>query len=233
MNHESQCCWKRICWLYGCLGSRLKLAYRRDWCSANWERAGFFPRLVLIMDDVLSPSTVQDIRLAAKKLTSFKRREFQAEMAVKYCNSSARLAETRFGWDRTTVAKALGEKRTGIRCMDNYSQRGRKRTEEVTPEIKQAIVKLAEPLAQADPKFQTTLAYTRVTAAAVRAELLKDPQLAEHVPCRETVGAILNRLNYRIRTVKKTDPEKRSPRPTRSSPTSKSDAKRPPATINA
>lgn len=185
------------------------------------------------MDDVLSSSAVQDIRLAAKKLTGFKRREFQAEMAVKYCNSSPRRAETRFGWDRTTVTKGLGEKRTGIRCWDNYSQRGRKRTEELHPEIQTAVVKLAEPQAQADPKFQTTLTYTRVTAAAVRSELLKDPKLAEHVPCRETVGAILNRLNYRIRPVKKTDPEKRFPKRTPSSPTSKSAAKQPSATMNA
>jgi hypothetical protein len=42
------------------------------------EVSNFFPHLVLIMDDVLSASTVQDIRLAAKKLTGFKRREFQA-----------------------------------------------------------------------------------------------------------------------------------------------------------
>ena len=185
------------------------------------------------MDDVLSASAVQDIRLAAKKLTGFKRREFQAEMAIKYCNSSPRLAETRFGWDRNTVAKALGEKRTGIRCLDNYSQRGRKRTEELNPEIQQAIVELAEPHAQADPKFQTTLAYTRVTATAVRTELLKDPKLARHVPSRETVGAILNRLNYRIRPVKKTDPEKRFLKPMRSSPMSNCDAKQPPRTINA
>lgn len=185
------------------------------------------------MDGVLSPSAVQDIRLAAKKLTGFKRREYQAEMAVKYCKSSARLAETRFGWDRTTVAKALGEKRTGIRCLDNYSQRGRKRTEDLHPEVQHAIVKLAEPQAQADPKFQTTLAYTRVTATAVRHELLKDPKLAPHVPCRETVGAILNRLNYRIRPVKKTDPEKRFPRQTPFSTTSKSVAKQPSPTSNA
>jgi len=185
------------------------------------------------MDDVLSPSSVQDIRLAAKKLTGFKRREFQAEMALKYCNGSPRLAETRFGWDRTTVSKALGEKRTGIRCLDNYSQRGRKRTEELNPQIEQAIIELAEPDAQADPKFQTTLAYTRITAAAVRAELLKNPELALHVPSRETVGVILNRLNYRIRPVRKTDPEKRFLKPTRSSRMSKSDVKRPSKTISA
>jgi hypothetical protein len=185
------------------------------------------------MDDLLSPSSVQDIRLAAKKLTGFKRREFQADMALKYCNGSPRLAETRFGWDRTTVSKALGEKRTGIRCLDNYSQRGRKRTEELNPQIEQAIIELAEPHAQADPKFQTTLAYTRITAAAVRAKLLQNPELAPHVPSRETVGAILNRLNYRIRPVQKTDPEKRFLKPTRSSRMSKSDVKRPSKTISA
>ena len=185
------------------------------------------------MDDVLSSSAVREIRLAAKKLTGFKRREFQAEMASKYCNSSPRLAETRFGWDRNTVTKALGEKRTGIRCLDNYSQRGRKRTEELYPEVRQAIVKLAEPTAQADPKFQTTLTYTRVTADAVRTKLLKDPKLAGCVPCRETVGVILNRMNYRIRPVKKTDTEKKSPKPTPSSPTSKSDSRQPSTTINA
>ena len=185
----------------------------------------FTPHWVHVMDDVLSPSALQDIRLAAKKLTGFERREFQAEMALKYCNGSPRLSETRFGWDRNTVAKALGEKRTGVRCLDNYSQRGRKRTEELNPEIKKAIVKLADPQAQADPKFQTTLAYTRVTATAMREQLLKDPKLAKDVPCRETVGVILNRLNYRIRPVKKTEPEKRSPKRTPSLPTSKIDAK--------
>jgi len=166
------------------------------------------------MDDAISPSVIQDIRLAARKLTGFKRREFQAEMAVKYCNGSARMAETCFGWYRMTVAKALAEKRTGIRCLDNFSARGRKKTEELNPEIRQAIVDLAEPHAQADPKFQTTLAYTRITAQAVRTELLKNPKLAPHVPARETIGAILNRLNYRIRPVRKADPEKKFPKPT-------------------
>lgn len=123
------------------------------------------------MDDALTASAIEDIRLAAKKLTGFKRRQFQAEMAVKYCNSSARLAETRFRWDRSTVTKALGERRTGIRCLDNFSQRGRKKTEDLHPPIREAIVALAESQAQADPKFQTTLAYTRITASAVRAEL--------------------------------------------------------------
>ena len=116
------------------------------------------------MDDVISVSVIEDIRLAAKALTGFKRRQFQAEMAVKHCHGSARLAETRFGWDRTTVTKGIGERRTGIRCLDNFSQRGRKKTENLHPEMREAIIALAESQAQADPKFQATMAYTRITA---------------------------------------------------------------------
>ena len=177
------------------------------------------------MDDAISLSAVEDLQLAASKLTGFERRQFQAEMALKYCNGSARLAETRFGWYRDTVAKALGEKRTGIRCVDQFEARGRKRTEDQSPQLRQAIVVLAESQSQADPKFQTTLAYTRITAQAVRDELLKDPTLAPLVPCRETIGGILNRLGYRIRPVKKTDPKKRFQKPTTSLPTSTRAAK--------
>ena len=52
------------------------------------------------MDGSFLPFVVPDIQLAAKKLTGFKRREFQAELTLKYCNGSARKAETLFGWVR-------------------------------------------------------------------------------------------------------------------------------------
>ena len=44
-----------------------------------------------------SPSQVEDLRLAASKLTGATRRAFQAEMALKYCESNPRLAESLFG----------------------------------------------------------------------------------------------------------------------------------------
>ena len=46
----------------------------------------------------LSISQIDDLRLAASKLSGAKRRSFQAEMALKYCNGSARLSETVMGW---------------------------------------------------------------------------------------------------------------------------------------
>jgi hypothetical protein len=55
----------------------------------------------------LSISQIDDLRLAASKLSGAKRRSFQAEMAMKYCGGSARLSETVFGWGRETVELGL------------------------------------------------------------------------------------------------------------------------------
>jgi hypothetical protein len=164
---------------------------------------------------------LETIRSAAKLLTGYRRRRFQAEVATKYCAGSARRAETIFGWGRAAVETGLHELRSGIRCLDAYHLRGRKATEELCPAIEDYIRGLVDPQSQADPKFQTTLAFTRITAKAVREELQSHLELKGFVPGRQTVGRLLNRLGYRLRRVLKARPEKRFPRPTPSSPTSR------------
>ena len=175
----------------------------------------------------LTPDALTDIKSAAELLTGYKRRRYQAEMAIKYCNGSPRLAETIFGWGREAVNTGLHERRTGIRCLDAYDLRGRKKTEQECPAIQEHIHRLVEPQSQADPKFQTALAYTRVTAAAVRQALLAQSEVKDFVPSRQTVGCILNRLGYRLRRVLKTRPEKKFPKPMPSSPASKRPACKP------
>jgi hypothetical protein len=172
--------------------------------------------MIALTEDVL-----QTIKSAAQLLTSYKRRQFQAETAVRYCNGSARLAEATFGWGRAAVDTGLNELRTGIRCLDAVHSRGRKKTEALCPQLEDHIHRLVDPQAQADPKFQTDLAYTRITAKAVRDALTAQPELQGFVPCRQTVGQVLNRLGYRLRRVLKTRPEKKFPKPMRSSKTSK------------
>ena len=172
----------------------------------------------------LTEDVIQTIRSAAKLLTGHRRRQFQAETAIKYCNGSARQAEATFGWGRAAVETGLHERRTGIQCLDACHLRGRMKAEERCPKLEDHVHRLVDPQAQADPKFQTTLAFTRITAQAVRAALEAEPELKGFVPCRQTVGRLLNRLGYRLRRVLKARPEKKSPRPTRSSRTS-----RPPA----
>jgi Rhodopirellula transposase DDE domain len=169
----------------------------------------------------LTEEVIQTIRSAARLLTGHKRRQFQAETALQYCNGSARQAEKVFGWGRVAVDTGLNELRTGIRCLDAYELCGRKKSEELCPQLIDHIHGLVEPQAQADPKFQTSFAFTRITAKAVREALQAVPELKDSVPCRQTVGELLNRLGYRLRRVLKTRPEKKSPQPTRSSKTSK------------
>ena len=106
---------------------------------------------------------------------------------------------------------------------------GAKEQEALEERVRDQVEQAGEPTAQADPKFQTTLAYTRITAAAVRNALKAQDDVTDDVPCRQTVGRILNRLGYRLRPVLKARPEKKSPRPTPSLPTSTPPATRRPA----
>jgi hypothetical protein len=161
----------------------------------------------------LTESVRETIRSAAKKLAGFARRQFQAEIAVKYCDSSPRRAERVFGWGREAVSTGLNELRTGIRCIEDYSTRGRPKSEDRDEQLADDIHALVESATQADPKFQTPMAFTRVTAKAVRERLLE--QAAESgrpVPAERTLYDILNRLGYRLRRVQKTKPQKKFPR---------------------
>jgi Rhodopirellula transposase DDE domain len=169
----------------------------------------------------LTESVLATIQSAARKLTGFRRRQFQAEMTLKYCDGNPRRAEELFGWGRNAVNTALGELRTGIRCLENFSARGRKRTEERIPELADEIRSIVDPLSQADPKFQTPLAYTRITAAAVHQRLVSHcAETDQPAPAERTVCDMLDRLGYRLRRVRKTAPQKKFPRPTPSSSTS-------------
>ncbi len=162
----------------------------------------------------LTESVVETICLAARRLTGLARRKFQAEMAVKYCAASPRRAEEVFGWGREAVNTGLNELRTGIRCVEDFSARGRHKTEEAAPELVPQIHALVEPLSQADPKFQTPLAYTRMTAKAVHQHLEAEAaKTGRSVPAERTVYDILNRLGYRLRRVLKTKPQKNCLRP--------------------
>lgn len=159
----------------------------------------------------ISGMVVDSIKSAAKKLTGWKRREFQAETALNYCDGSPRTAERMFGWGREAVEKGLHEKRTGVRCVDHVHARGRKKTEEQNPALAEQIRALVDPQSQADPKFQTPFAYTRITAKAVCEELGKTGHT--EVPSERSMHRILNRMGYRTRRVRKTKPQKKSPKP--------------------
>ncbi len=158
----------------------------------------------------LTEQLIATIKDAARKLTGRKRRAFEAQVALDYLGGDARLTETVFGWWRETVRRGLRELRTGVPYQDQFAKRGNRKTEEKLPQLEQDIRDLAEPESQQDPKFQSSFLYTRMTAKAMRQALIgKKGWKDEALPTVNTIGVILNRLNYRLRRVQKAKPLKK------------------------
>jgi hypothetical protein len=180
-------------------------------------------RVATVADSKVSLEAVhiEDIQLASSKMTGADRRGFQAEMTLKYCSGRARRAEDVFGWSRQTVQLGLHEKRTGIVCLGLHAFRcGAKLWEEKHPEVAQALWELAESHAQQDPTFRTTLSFTRLTAEEAIKQLRARGFADDVLPSRSGMSKVLNRNGYRLRPVLKAKPQKKSPKPTPSSPIS-------------
>ncbi len=144
---------------------------------------------------LLNASQIEDLRLAASKMRGAERRSFQAQMTLKYCDGNARTSERVFGWGRVKVEVGLAEKRTGMLCVGAQSgYGGAKRWEEKYPEAAAVLRSLAEAHAQQDPTFQTTLAYTRLTAQQALKHLQEQGFTREQLPAPSTMALILNRM---------------------------------------
>jgi hypothetical protein len=150
------------------------------------------------------------IRSGARRLTGFQRRAFQAEVAVELCSSNARQAERRFGWGRETVEKGLHERRTGLRCLEDFVARGRRRAEDKDPRLAADIRAIAEPHTYADPSLKSARLYTNLSAAEVRTALIAGGYPEADLPAERTMRAILNRMNYRLKRVRKGKPLKKT-----------------------
>ena len=155
----------------------------------------------------LSETVKATIRDAAQKLTGFRKRDFMAKVAEDYFEGSARRTETYLGWNRHTVQLGLHERRSEIICLDYYQGRGRSKSEEGFPDLEVDIRAIVDVQSQADPKFQSTFLYARISARAVREALVNQKGYDEtQLPSRQTIGEILNRLGYRLKKPKKQSP---------------------------
>lgn len=171
---------------------------------------------------LLNASQIEDLRLAASKMSGAARRNFQAEMTLKYCDGNARLAEPVFGWGRVNVEVGLAEHRSGIVCAGaQASYSGTKRWEDKQPEVAAALRDLAEAHAQQDPTFETLIAYTRLTAVQALEQLRQQGFAPEQLPAPSTMSVILNRMGYRLKPVVKAKPQKNFQKQTLSLTTSK------------
>jgi hypothetical protein len=150
------------------------------------------------------------IRSGARRLTGFRRRAFQAEVAVELCSGNARQAERRFGWGRETVEKGLHERHTGIRCLEDFVARGRRRVEDRDRRLAADIRAIAEPHSYADPSLKSSRRYTNLTAAEVRTALIARGHAEADLPAERTMRNILNRMNYRLKRIRKGKPLKKT-----------------------
>jgi hypothetical protein len=151
------------------------------------------------------------IRSGAKRLTGYQRRLFQAEVATALCGGCARQAERRFGWGRETVEKGLHELRHGVRCLEDFAARGRRRSEDQDSRLAADIRAIVEPHTYADPGLKSSRLYTNLSAAEVRAALIARGHAEEALPGERTMRDILNRMNYRLKRIRKGKPLKKTP----------------------
>ncbi len=159
------------------------------------------------------------LREAAQALTGSARRVFMARTVAELGPGGQRRAERELGWSRVTIRKGQRELASGFICVDAFALRGRRRAEARLPHLLADLEAVVSGQSQADPTFRTTRLYTRLTAAEVRRQLIAQRGYTdEELPCVQTIGAKLNALGYHPQTVAKTQPQKRSPRPTPSSP---------------
>ena len=145
----------------------------------------------------------------AKILKGSERRIFMARVVKTLGQGGQRRAEQELGWNRRTIRKGTHELESGIRCVDYLSGRGRKRAEEHLPNLLEDII--LDEQSQADPTFQTTRLFTRLSAAEVREQLIAQKGYTDaELPSEETIRVKINQLGYRLRSVQKSRPKKRS-----------------------
>jgi len=150
------------------------------------------------------------IRSGARRLTGYQRRLFQAEVVTALCGGNARQAEYRFGWGRETVEKGLHEQQHGVRCLENFAAKGRQRSEEKDPQLAADIRAIVEPQSYADPELKSSRRYSNLSAAEVRAALLQKGYPEDQLPSERTMRDILNRMNFRLKRIRKGKPLKKT-----------------------
>jgi hypothetical protein len=152
---------------------------------------------------------VETVSLIVARVPWPERRLAMAEVTQRLLDGKPRVAEYVFGWNRAAVKVGLEELRTGVAHANDLSARRKPKTEEKYPQLVEDIRELLEPHSQAESHLRTPLAYTHVTAKAVRAALLEQGWSEEKLPQTRTISNILNRMDYRLRRVARTKVQKK------------------------
>jgi hypothetical protein len=148
------------------------------------------------------------------------RRCAMGDVTLTLLDGKHRVAEDVFGWGRTVVEVGIKEFQTGLLCLNDLSTRQKPKAEAKNPALLTEIRAIMEPQSESESHLRTTLLYTNMTAQAVYNALLEKGWSAESLPTVRTISNILIRHDYRLRTVAKTEVQKKQRKPTQSLKTS-------------
>ena len=137
------------------------------------------------------------------------RRSAMGDVVETILDGKPRVAEDVFGWNRATVALGINEFRTKIVCVNDISSRRKPKAEEKNPRLLSDIIEIMNPHSQAESHLRTTLLYTNMTAKAVYEALLEKGWSEETLPTKQTISNLLDRHNYRLRSVAKARVQKK------------------------
>lgn len=148
----------------------------------------------------------------AEQLQGWARRTFMAKVVNLLGKGGQHRAEAELGWCRDTIRKGQAELEGGFCYIDRFSDRGRKPAEEHLPNLLDDIEAIVDGQSQTDPTFKTTRLYTRLSAAEVRRQLILQKGYSDdELPGEETMRVKLNQLDYQLRSVQKSRPQKKIP----------------------
>ncbi len=135
-------------------------------------------------------------------LKGSEKRQFMAHVVFLMGKGGQRRAQNELGWDRGIIRKGMKELKTGILCIDNFSGRGRKPSEEKFPALLDDIKSIIEPICQTDPTFKSTQLYSPITAKEVRSRLIDlKGYSVDEIPSRRTINRKMNQLGYRLKKI--------------------------------
>ena len=163
----------------------------------------------------LSPERQETYQVTAQQLQGSERRLFMARIVKLLGRGGQRYAERELGWDRQTIRKGTRELESGVVCVDNFAARGRPPVEARLPKLTTDLRAILDGQSQTDPTFRSQRLYTRLTVKAVRQQLIEQKGYSDaELPGEECLRQRINRLGYHLRSVRKSEPQKKFPKQT-------------------
>jgi len=104
---------------------------------------------------VVPNNLIEVFKRSASNLKGAAKRIFMANIVNAHGYGAQTEAEKKLGWCRVTIRKGQHEVRSGVKCIDNFSGRGRKKAEEKNPKLLNHIKQIVDGETQADPAMNS------------------------------------------------------------------------------